>query len=165
MEKNLIYTSEKNLYVQYEHESGSRLNRRCIDGSITGCGNCVGYCQFHEHPGFLTQKQRQEHDCIIKKCHYYIPKPRSNKHEQDEDISSNLLRLAEQNVADIDDIRIMNARQTDQMWVIGYVTVFGQSNFSMVAQKIQEESGVPVTLQKLDYSFDRCVELICDRRS
>ena len=61
-------------YELLEKKSGSPHDRRCIDGRITGCGNCVGYCSYSEHPGFLTRKQRQEHDCIKKGCHYYIAK-------------------------------------------------------------------------------------------
>lgn len=29
-------------YSQYEAQSKSKYNRKCIDGKITGCGNCVG---------------------------------------------------------------------------------------------------------------------------
>lgn len=49
-------------------------HRRCIDGTVTGCGNCVGYCQFRDHPGYLTKDLRKQHDCIKKGCNYYIPK-------------------------------------------------------------------------------------------
>lgn len=41
-------------------------HRRCIDGTVTGCGNCVGYCQFRDHPGYLTKDLRKQHDCIKK---------------------------------------------------------------------------------------------------
>ncbi len=49
-------------------------HRRCIDGRITGCGNCVGYCSFRDHPGYLTKDLRKKHDCIKKACNYYVPK-------------------------------------------------------------------------------------------
>lgn len=160
---NLIYNAETNMYVRYEQQSKSSINRRCIDGSVTGCGNCVGYCQYQEHPGFLTQKQRREHDCINKKCHRYIPKPQRIRTEKNEDISSVLLALARQSVGGIEDIRIMNIKRDDSRWLICYVTVFGQYNFFDMEQKIQEQAGVSVIMQKLNYSFDHCVELICNR--
>ena len=163
MTDNLIYTTETNLYLQYENQSQSKINRRCIDGSLTGCGNCVGYCQYREHPGFLTQKQRAEHDCLNKQCHYYLPKPQRQRTEKSKDIGAFILSLAKRSVSNIDDLRIMNTRFEDRTWVIGYVTVFGQYNFSEVEQKIEKESGVPVIMQKLDYSFERCVELMCSR--
>ena len=88
MNENPIYSAEDSLYTHYEKCSKSRINRRCIDGSITGCGNCVGYCQFKGHPGFLTQKQREEHDCINKQCFYYLPKPKRSRCEKNVDISA-----------------------------------------------------------------------------
>ena len=163
MAENLFYVTENCLYTRYEEQSKSRINRRCIDGSLTGCGNCVGYCQYREHPGFLTKKQRQEHNCINKQCHYYVPKPQRIKSQKQEDISTTLLNLARQIVLGIDDLYIINTRENNGMWMIGYVTVFGQHNFSDVEQTIRKKSGVPVIMQKLDYSFEHCVELICSR--
>lgn len=49
-------------------------HRRCIDGKNTGCGNCVGYCKYNGHPGYLTKELRKKHDCIKKGCNYYVPK-------------------------------------------------------------------------------------------
>ena len=163
MSDNLIYEIDGNSYVQHEKQSNSRINRRCIDGSLTGCGNCVGYCQYQEHPGFLTQQLRKKHHCINKQCRYYLPKPPKEKHEKIEDISANLLSLAKQSLGGIDDLCVLNTRHENSMWVIGYITVFGQYNFTEVEEKIQEKSGFTVVLQKLDYSFERCVELICSR--
>lgn len=163
MSDNLIYTTDSNSYIQYEKQSNSRINRRCIDGTLTGCGNCVGYCQYQEHPGFLTQKLRKKHSCINKQCRYYLPKPSKTRHKKIEDTSAVLLSLAKQNLDGIDDLCVLNTRCESSMWIIGYITVFGQYNFTKVEEKIQEESGVPVVLQKLDYSFERCVELMCSR--
>lgn len=59
-------------YQQMESLYGSGNNRRLIDGKITGCGKCVGYCRFEKHPGFLTRMQRKEHNCLGKRCFYYI---------------------------------------------------------------------------------------------
>lgn len=163
MTEHLIYSTEDNRYVQYEMQSKSRINRRCIDGSFTGCGNCVGYCQYREHPGFLTQKQRKEHNCIDKQCHYYIPKPQRMKQEKSENLSSVLLASAKQFEEVVDDLCIINACCNEGTWVIGYVTVFGQYDFSDMEQKIQRETGITVIMKKLDYGFERCVDLICSR--
>ena len=59
---------------EYFSVDNSPHHRRCIDGKVTGCGNCVGYCKFHEHPGYLTKNLRKQHDCIKKGCNYYVPK-------------------------------------------------------------------------------------------
>jgi len=72
---DIIYSTESNTRVFFT--DSPTHNKRCIDGSITGCGKCIGYCQFREHPGYLTKKLRKEHDCINKGCRYYIPKTHS----------------------------------------------------------------------------------------
>lgn len=162
MTENSSRLSKKNLYFQYEMQSGSRINRKCIDGTITGCGNCVGYCQYQKHPGFLTKKIRKEHDCINKQCYHYLPKPQKNKSERPTDFSALLLGLAKQFSKGMDDIRIMNVRQTENGWTIGYITVFGQQSFSEIERAIEAESGLPVIMEKIDYSFERRVELICE---
>ena len=75
----LIYCATGNEYHYYEKQSKNRYNLRCIDGQHTNCGNCVGYCRYAMHEGFLTRKQRKEHNCIGKQCDYYLPKPKIGK--------------------------------------------------------------------------------------
>lgn len=75
-EIEIVYSTETNLYDSLEKHNYSKYNRRCIDGRITGCGNCVGYCQYSEHPGYLTKELRKQHNCINKNCFYYVAKPK-----------------------------------------------------------------------------------------
>jgi len=63
-------------YEMYEKACGNMYNRKCIDRTVTSCGNCVGYCRYVEHPGFLTRELRKIHNCIKKECFYYLPKPK-----------------------------------------------------------------------------------------
>lgn len=72
----VVYSTDTVAYNYFGSFSRERHNVRCIDGSITGCGKCVGYCKFNDHPGYLTKKMRQEHDCVKKGCHYYKSKNR-----------------------------------------------------------------------------------------
>lgn len=74
MNNYIVYSSAISLYEFYEQQSGHKYNRTCIDGRITSCGNCVGYCQYKEHSGFLTAEQRKKHNCIGKACDYYVAK-------------------------------------------------------------------------------------------
>ena len=68
----ILYTVE---YSAYPNKSmGTPHHRRCINGKTTGCGNCVGYCKYNGHPGYLTRELRKQHDCVKKGCNYYIPK-------------------------------------------------------------------------------------------
>ncbi len=66
-------------YLLLEKREGVRHERRLINGKVTGCGNCVGYCRFEEHAGFLTREQRREHDCLGKQCRYYLGKPKKRE--------------------------------------------------------------------------------------
>lgn len=60
-------------YKAFDHSfGGDKYNRRCIDGTVTGCGKCVGYCAFYEHTGFLTKELRKQHNCLKKGCRYYV---------------------------------------------------------------------------------------------
>lgn len=69
-----VYRTNENLYRILEQKESSPHHRRCINGQITGCGKCVGYCSYNGHPGYLTNKLRKEHNCIKKKCFYYVAK-------------------------------------------------------------------------------------------
>ena len=74
MENNreiIFSTAANSFHFNSDH---SPHHRRCIDGRITGCGNCVGYCNFRDHPGYLTKDLRKKHDCIKKGCNYYVSK-------------------------------------------------------------------------------------------
>ena len=73
-QNEVVYMSNGNNYQRIDGHHASPHHRRCIDGKITGCGNCVGYCQYSEHPGYLTKELRKRHDCINKGCYHYIPK-------------------------------------------------------------------------------------------
>lgn len=75
----ICHSAEGNKYTRYEQRSRSLFQLRCIDGHHTSCGNCVGYCRYSGHEGFLTRQQRKEHNCIGKKCDYYLQKPKKIK--------------------------------------------------------------------------------------
>ncbi len=63
------------LYTSLEEQSGRKHERRCINGKITGSGQCVGYCLFQNHPGFLTEDLQKKHRCEIRDCRFFLPKP------------------------------------------------------------------------------------------
>ncbi len=70
----------KNMFTEYEfyeRREKTEFTRRCINGKITGCGKCVGFCKCDLHPGFLTRALRQKKNCIKKGCVYYVRKEKS----------------------------------------------------------------------------------------
>ena len=159
-ESTVCFSTEADVYGQFERKSPTKYQRKCIDGSITGCGNCVGYCQFYEHPGFLTQKHREQHDCLNKKCFYYVPKPKAKHIFNDKNFETDLLKLVQKSVEGMDDLRIINVRKKGDTWFVGYITVFGGHILLEIEDVLRQNIGVPIVMQKLDYSFDRCVELL-----
>lgn len=77
----LVYSSTENAYHDYVTQTRDHFRLRCIDGHRTSCGNCVGYCRYSGHEGFLTRELRKEHNCLGKQCDYYLPKPRKKRRE------------------------------------------------------------------------------------
>lgn len=75
----ICYSTTGNEYALYEQRSGNIFQLRCIDGRRTSCGNCIGYCRYAGHEGFLTKELRKKHNCLGKQCDYYLPKPKKEK--------------------------------------------------------------------------------------
>lgn len=75
--REILWTTDTLTYEWFEKQSKSKYVRKCIDNRTVGSNKCVGYCNFEEHRGFLTRKLRKKHNCIKKKCHYYIQKNKS----------------------------------------------------------------------------------------
>ena len=69
---DVIYTSD-NTNTRFSSNRNPHI-RKCIDGSVTGCGKCVGYCNYRGHPGYLTKELRRQHNCVKKSCRYYESK-------------------------------------------------------------------------------------------
>ena len=54
----------------------------------------------------------------------------------------------------------MNSHLEGSIWIIEYITVFGGIDLESVEKLIEKSSGFPVKMKRLDYGFDRCVELL-----
>ena len=158
----ICYSTETDVYGQYERKSPTKYNRKCIDGSITGCGNCVGYCQYKEPPGFLTAEQRAKHDCLKKGCFYYVPKPSRIKEDKVlfVDYSEKVFALAKQLTMKYEGMRVMKACKADGRWNLSYVSISNEYPLELVSAEIQKNIGETVAFVNLGYDFDRCVQLI-----
>lgn len=152
-------------YSYYEKKSGNKYNRRLIDGSITGCGNCVGYCRYDEHPGFLTRKQRQEHNCIVNGCIYYVPKVKREKPREEVDARlQEVIEIASGFITGFEGLRIMDAaRNENGGWLIKYITITNEHPVNSIENKISAAFGEEVTMVNLNYDFERAAQLILTR--
>ncbi len=158
-----VYTTENNQYEHFEKLSPSSFTRRCIDNTITGSNKCVGYCQYSGHPGFLTDKQRKEHNCIGKQCYHYLPKPQKNKHLQKTiiDQSKTVLSTIRRLMLDNEGIRVLRVENHNiNRYAAFYVTITNECELSSYETRVQRELGVEIDFVRLDYDFDKCVALL-----
>lgn len=150
-------------YSYYEEKCGNSKNRRCIDGRITGSGNCVGYCTYNAHGGFLTKELREAHNCIEYGCFYYLQKVKLKK-PQVENInrSSEVVKMASDVISAYEGIRIMDAiERKNGGWIVKYVSITNEYSIKAIENRISAIVGESITLLNLNYDFDRAVQLIC----
>lgn len=162
-------------YENVEKKYGLKNHtRKCIDGKITSCGNCVGYCMYCEHSGFLTKELRKEHNCIGKQCHHYIEKTISIK----EDINNPFATALNSWNSKVDDafsiacsltrsfegMRFIAAKPLDGLVCeLSYVTISNDYELGSIINAIESKMGIRVEIRKLNYSFDNAVSLIMEK--
>lgn len=149
-------------YAYYDNKSDSKYDRRCIDGKITGCGNCVGYCQYSEHSGFLTIKQRKEHNCIAKSCYHYLPKIKQEKFKKAVDNRPlEIISISSGLISKLEGIRIMKAcRNRDGGWLVKYISITNGYSIKDIERKISMSIGEAITMVNMNYDFDLAAQLI-----
>lgn len=156
---NAVGSSMDNLtnYQYYDRQHGSNRERNTIDGRITGCGNCVGYCRFSDHNGFLTKKLQEGHDCVGKACRYYVPKRKSGKKEiETQDRAAEIVRLATEFAAPHECVKIMSAKlNCDGYWVVRYITITNIVPIDVLQERIAAASGerIKMVQTKCDYNY------------
>ena len=149
-------------YSSLDRKQNHTHNRRTIDGSITGCGKCVGYCQFSDHSGFLTKEQRKEHDCIGKGCHYYIPKPKTEMLKTSrKNNTTEIIKKCSEVIANLEGIKIIRAEEITQGgWKLKYVTLTNGYSIPDLEKLISSVLGQKAVMQRLDYDFESVTQLI-----
>lgn len=148
-------------YAYLDKAQGSDHRRRCIDGRITGRGNCVGYCNYAKHPGFLTAGLCAEHHCAEKGCHYFLPKPKQEKAATKRpDAGTEIVTIAAQAISAFEGMKIMRADKADNGWRLKYITLSDAYPIGRIAQSISEAVGKTVVMIRLDYDFELAARLI-----
>jgi len=164
---DLIYSTDNSKYETYKKQSKAKHNIKCIDGKITGCGNYIGFCKYEGHLGFITPKLLKKHDCIKKNCDYFYAKPVCGKRQKviyDNQNSEYLLHMVQEKMSGMEGIRVLNAVNDDGKWILNYITISNFYLLDSIAESIQESTGISVVFHNLNYSFDKCVQLLlqCD---
>lgn len=152
-------------YSYHEEKCGNSKNRRCIDGHITGSGNCVGYCTYDAHNGFLTKELREEHNCIENGCFYYLQKVKSKKSQvEDSNRSSEVVKIASNVISAYEGIRIMDASEKQNGgWNVKYVCITNEYSIKAIETRISIIVGESITMVDLNYDFNRAAQLIFDK--
>lgn len=149
-------------YRYYDEKCGNSKNRRCINGRITGSGNCVGYCTYDVHSGFLTKELREEHKCIENGCLYYLQKVKSKKpQEENYNRSSEVVKIASDVISAYEGIRIMDASEKPNGgWIVKYISITKEYSIKSLENRISTIVGESITMVNLNYDFDRAAQLI-----
>ncbi len=153
-----------NNYYDYAYFDGLHSNphrRRCIDGSITGSGKCIGYCQFSEHLGFLTESLCKKHQCIEKDCHHFLPKQhQSHTITNKEPRPTEVVLIASELLSALEGIKVLRADKSSDGWKLNYITITNSYSIEEIEKSISDTIGENVTMVKLNYDFDTAVKII-----
>ena len=163
METTLQFSTRTQNYEQLEARFGNGHNRRLINGKTTGCGNCVGYCRFAGHPGFINDRQRNAHQCVARDCLYYVAKPvRIRNIPAQKSLSNQLMALAKEAVSGMEGLRVLRVARDEAAWLLKYVTISNEYSLESIETNLTRNCGVPVHFQRMDYDFDLCAKLIME---
>ncbi len=149
-------------YNTYDSMIKSVHSCRCIDGKITGSGNCVGYCRYSEHPGFLTRELRKNHNCIKKECRYFISKPKTKRENKIViDQSNAILHYIKENNLLPHGVRVIRVTcSPTNKYVAHYISITNDYDFINCNCAIKNSFDVEIVFENLNYSFETCASLL-----
>ena len=158
-------TFAEKMYSAFEkYNSPSEYTRRCINGNIVGCNKCVGYCQFEGHSGFLTNQQRQQHDCIGKECRYYIAKPKKHRYTVSglkEQINA-VLAFAQRTIDVNSGVKVVRVEaDNSDKYKAYFVAITNDLHFETYSKVFFAKFNADIEFVRLNYDFETCAALIC----
>lgn len=148
-------------YAYLDKAQGNDHRRRCIDGRIAGRCNCVGYCNYAKHPGFLTAGHCAQHRCAEKGCHYFLPKLKQEKPAAKRtDAVEEIVTIAAEVISAFEGMKIIRADKSNDGWRLKYITLSNDYPIRMIAENISEAVGETVVMINLNYDFETAAKLI-----
>ena len=95
-----------------------------------------------------------------KQCYHFIPKAaRAAKHEKQ--APPILFDFVKKKVSDIDGIKVMRIKNTDEDCVAYFVTITNEYDFDDCIFEAKQKYDVSLSFVKLNYDFDVCAQIIC----
>lgn len=138
-------------------------DRRCIDGSIHGCSVCLGLCQYHGHPGYLTEKLMKEHQCLEKGCHYFLSKPSRERVSKGADESKEITKIAQAAVSEMEGLKVMRVEADEAGgWTVYYIAI-AEYVLRGIEETLSMRTGKAVRFSQLPYRFDYAAKIILDQ--
>lgn len=150
------------LYREIEKKTIRNFNLRCIDGSVHGCGRCVGYCSYDGHAGFLTPELQKTHQCIEKGCYYHYPKPAAQKRSHDNNRASQkrILSIAQAATATMEGLRVIRVSIEPNTRCIVYYAAIAEYDISSVADEIAADTEFQICMKQIPCDFNAAVALV-----
>lgn len=147
-------------YENLEKPYAGTVERRCIDGSIHGCGSCKGYCRYYGHPGFLTQKMIAEKCCIEKGCDYFLPKTKRVRPIKRENNVKDILSTASSALTMFDGLRVVRAKQTASgSWTLYYAQIADYDS-DILCKNLSTQCDFDFSLSLIPCDFYTAVRLV-----
>ncbi len=136
-------------------------DRRLIDGRITGCGKCVGYCRFNGHPGFLTRDLQKKHDCLEKGCNYFIPKEKTQSIKSDNKHATLLCDTARKTLSHLEYMKVVRAVKSNcDKWYLDFVTISNDMSYTDYLSTIEELTGSSLEFRMMNWPYEKVVSYI-----
>lgn len=153
---------ETSLYREVEQKTVRNFNLRCIDGSLHGCGRCVGYCAYDGHAGFLTAELQDKHRCIEKGCFYHSSKPKARRSLQDNNksLQRRILLTARDATATMEGLRVIRVAVEPDATCVIYYAAIAEYDVAPVVETIAASTGYQVAMKQIPCDFDVAVALV-----
>ena len=159
-----VYQTES-YYPIYDKKYQDVRFRPCIDGSSTSRSKCIGYCEFPDHPGFLTERLRVQHECEEIGCVYYQPKPPKPPRDKVQRIvietrHNEVMELAVAETAKLEGLKVMGVSEEQSgVWQISYIAI---ANYSLdtIKKRMEDKIGEKIVFCVLPYQYDAAVAVI-----
>lgn len=163
------YTKEP---IIIDHDCDKRI-KYFIDGRKRKEKECMGFCACCDHPGYLTKKMMNHHDCDGKCCKWFlidvdfeknenkISKQNSLLQEKQNMIEKGLLlEQCRQASSDYEGIKIMSAEKEATRVLIKYVAIASFDEERLKREIIEKLLIDNIEFEMLNYDFETSVKII-----
>ena len=152
---------ETSLYREIEKKTIRDFNLRCIDGSIHGCGRCVGYCTYEGHEGFLTHDMQKKHKCLEKGCYYHHIKPAAPKKTRIDNkaLQKEILSIAQSATYAMEGLRVIRVVVEPANCIVYYAAI-AKYDISSIEKRISTKTERRIRMKQIPCDFNVAAALV-----